>query len=517
MRCYRTSQGRRRRTPKGVQLNYSAAVYKHCTPASAHVLRGTDRMQRITTFAIVMILASIGPTQTSNLRNSSQPLSSTTAISKTSDDKSSRVDALLARWSRDDMPGAAVIVIQDGKVVHQNSYGLADVRAKERISSKTVFDIASLSKQFTAMAVMILVERGKLNYEDSISKFFPEFESDARQVTIRQLLNQTSGIADYTLVWGESKKLKGDSARTNQNVVRFLARQQKLRFQPGQKWEYSNSNYVLLAQIVSKVTGEPFTQFVKENIFQPLAMNDSFVYDNSKATQAGRATGYISQGSGAKPADRNLENYVCGDGQINSTTEDLAKWDQALYTEKLVKASTLNEAFRSGRLSDGTSINYGFGWGLGRYRGLPVISHGGDTDGFVAQITRFPQQHFTVILLSNYEQFTAPFAIANKIADIYLANDFKSPAPVQLPLERLRDYVGRYALYDYELRISLAGNALWLTSSGQDKIKLVPVSDEEFLISVSAGASSIGFNKNSQGQVTSLTLLDQNGITLWKQ
>src|SRR5262249_15038831 len=188
-----------------------------------------------------------------------------------------------------------------------------------------------------------------------------------------------------------------------------------------------------------------------------------------------------------------------------------------LYTEKLVKASTLKGAFTSGQLNDGTPVNYGFGWQLGRYRGLNFVAHGGGTDGFRAQITRFPEQRFTVILLSNSQQFTAPYAAANKIASIYRAENLKSPAAVQIAPERLNDYVGRYALYDLALKISLEEGALWLTPSGQKRVKLAPVSDDEFSIEGSDGASSVGFNRNSQGRITCLILLDQNGITLSRQ
>jgi len=236
----------------------------------------------------------------------------------------------MAGWSQGDTPGAAVIVIQNGKVVHEKGYGLADLKTKERISSQTVFDIGSVAKPFTAMAVMMLVERGKLSYADTLSQFFPEFQSDARQITIRQLLNHTSGIREYTLVWGESKKLRSNEPRTNENAVKFLAGQKQLRFLPGQKWEYSNSNYMLLAQIVGKVSGVPFPQFVRENIFQPLGMNDSFVYAKPRATTGEQATGYVSQGNGFRPADRNPENCNYGDGQVHSTIIDMAKLDHAI-------------------------------------------------------------------------------------------------------------------------------------------------------------------------------------------
>mgnify|MGYP000879449042 CR=1 FL=1 len=468
-------------------------------------------VKRLIAFAVIIISAATVLSQQNSIRNSVQSVSAHTALSQTTTDKASQVDTLMAHWSQGDAPGAAVIVIQDGKVVHEKGYGLADLKMKERITPQTVFDIGSITKQFTAMAVMMLAERGKLSYADTLSKFFPEFQTEARQITVRQLLNHTSGIRDYSLVWGESKKLNGNEPRTNENAVKFLARQKQLRFLPGQKWEYSNSNYILLAQIVSKVSGEPFPQFVRKNIFQPLGMNDSYIYDQTQPTTGKHATGYVSQGSGFKPAERNSENYNYGDGQINSTIGDLAKWDQSLYTETLIKAATLKEAFAAGQLNDGTPVNYGLGWGLGCYRGLRFVSHGGGTDGFAAQITRFTQQHFTVVVLSNYEQITLLSAVANKIADIYLADDLKSPAAVQIAPERLNAYVGRYALYDVVMKISLEEGALWLSPPGQKKVKLVPASEEEFFVEGNLSAASFGFNKNAQGQITCLILLDQNG------
>src|SRR5262245_43875057 len=352
------------------------------------------QVKHLISFLLIIMTAVTGLSHKQSGGNSSQSTSSHAVGAKTTADNSPQVDTLMARWSQDNTPGAAIIVIRDGRVLHEKGYGLAKLTTKERISTKTVFDVGSVSKPFTAMAVMILVERGKLNYTDSLFKFFPDFQADAQRITIRQLLNHTSGIFDYEFVWGESKKLKGNEPRTAENVVKFLSWRKQLRFQPGQRWEYSNSNYVLLAQIVGQVSGESFPQFVKKNIFQPLGMNDSFVYDKTQAINGRCATGYISQGGGFKPAVRNAENYVYVDGQIHSTIEDMAKWDQSLYTEKLVKASTLKEAFAAGQLSDGTRVNYGFGWGLGRYRGLNFVSHGGSTDGFAAQITRFAEQHF---------------------------------------------------------------------------------------------------------------------------
>ena len=475
------------------------------------------RTKNFIVFVLIAISAGALASQNRNSGTSNQPISSYAVEAKTTDDKSTQVDSLMARWSRGDTPGAAIIVIRDGRALLEKGYGLANLTTKESIGPKTIFDIGSVSKQFTAMALMILVERGKLNYSDKLSKFFPELQSEARQITLRHLLNHSSGIFDYTSVWGESAKLKGSAPRTSENVVRFLAGR-KLLFPPGQRWEYSNSNYVLLAQIVSIISGESFPQFVRKNIFQPLGMNDSFVYEKNLTTREGLAKAYVSQGDGFKPANRNSENYVYGDGQVNTTVEDMAKWDQSLYTETLVKTRTLNEAFVPGRLNDGTLVSYGFGWGLGEYHGLNFVAHGGGTDGYVAQITRFPEQHFSVILLSNCEQLTPqPYAVANKIASIYLAGNLKSPTPARLVGRLLSDYVGEYALYDLTLKITLENSSLWLRPPGQKRVKLELVSEEEFTTEGSNGDSSIKFNRNSQGKITCLTLLDQNGIIFFRE
>ena len=165
-------------------------------------------------------------------------------------------------------------------------------------------------------------------------------------------------------------------------------------------------------------------------------------------------------------------------------------------------------------MNDGTPISYGFGWGLGKYRGLHFVSHGGNTDGFVAQITRFPEQHFTVVLLSNFEQFPPAFAISNKIAGIYLANKLTLPVSVKPTPHLLSNYVGKYSLYDLVLKVTLEDGALWLIAPHQKKLKLTPTSQDEFIIEESRGESGVGFNRNDQGAITSLSLLDQNGIML---
>lgn len=465
--------------------------------------RWDERVGALATFVLVGVLATT-------------PLWSRGAVPpvrQVPTDAPSQVDALLSRWVQAETPGAAVIVVRHGNVLFEKGYGLADVARREPITPHTVFDIASVSKPFTAMAILMLVEQGKLHFTDSLGAFFPEFSVEAREITVRQMLSHMSGLPDYTRTWGETRGWK-DTPRTADNVVAFLQRQ-RLRFKPGDRWEYSNSNYVLLAQIVSRVAQEPFPHYLRTHIFQPLGMNASFVYERGGTVL--RTTAYTGRGSAVVRAVRNRENYVYGDGQVNSTVEDLAKWARALSGSVLVRASTLREAFAPARTRDDTPVNYGFGWGLGRYRGTSFVGHGGETDGFVAQLTHFPQLDFTVVLLSNYEDLPAPFAIANAIAGIYLADELRTPLPLTaLPATQLSAYVGTYALYDVALKIHYDERALWLVPSGRKRVKLVPVSEDEFLLDGSNGASSLVFHRNVQGAVTSLSLLDQNGTTFWK-
>ncbi|MBV9959161.1 MAG: beta-lactamase family protein [Acidobacteria bacterium] len=457
-------------------------------------------MRRALAIAHILMLATLAVAQT-----------------KEADSRSAQVDALMSRWSQGRTPGAAVIIIKDGEVLYRKGYGLANLESGTSISPATPFDIASVAKQFTAMAVMMLVERGKLSYTDSPAKFFPELAPFAQQVSIRHLLNHTSGLPDYSIYWKEGEKLNRDHARhTSEDVLKFLAQQKKLNFAPGEKWEYSNSGYVVLALIVGKVSGQPFPQFLKENIFTPLGMNGTYVYDEAHA-QANAAIGYVQKDSSFKQADWNPHNLIYGDGRFMSTVEDLYKWDQALYTEKLVKARTLREAFTSGALNDGTKVNYGFGWGMGKYLGLPFVSHSGGEDGFVAQLLRLPEQKFSVIVLSNFEQLTPAYAIANRITSIYLADKLTRPATFKPEAQDLKSYAGIYKLYDLAIKISFEDGALWLTPPQGKKARLVPSALDEFFAEGSNGETTFGFTRNARGAVTGLALLYQNGVFLQRQ
>jgi len=326
---------------------------------------------------------------------------------------SRQIDVLLR--GLEDAPGAAVVVIQDGKIRHRKGYGLADLETRAPVRPETPFYLASVSKQFTAMGIMLLAEQGRLSYDDPVRKYFPELPAYADGITLRHLLHHTSGFPDYL----NDRMVEDATDFTNQQVLELMEHLKGLEFAPGERWDYSNSGYILLAMTVARASGQPFHRFMQEHVFRPLGMTSTRVYDESKPAIPNRARAYSREGNAFTLNDYHL--LTAGDGGTFSTAEDLAHWDRALYTEKLVKAATLRQAFTSGKLNNGKECGYGFGWSVGTFRGLRTVSHGGGLGGFRTFILRFPDQQLSVIVLSNNGTFNSG-ATSYQIAEIYLSD-----------------------------------------------------------------------------------------------
>jgi CubicO group peptidase (beta-lactamase class C family) len=308
-----------------------------------------------------------------------------------------KLDALFRDYNQPGSPGASVMVIHGGKVVVAKGYGLADVERKVPCGTNTNFRLASVTKQFTAMAVLILAERKKLSLEERLTDVFPEFPAYGREITVWQLLTHTSGLLDY-----EDLIPKGTEIPVlDRDVLRLLLRQGKTYFPPGTKYRYSNSAYALLALALEARSGNTFARFLQQNIFRPLKMNQTLAYEQGLSVVPNRAYGYSPDGGGFKRTDQSLTSSVLGDGGIYSSVADLYPWDQALYTDKLVSRKMLKLAFTPGPATDHPETGYGFGWYIGEYRGLREIWHSGTTLGFSTRIARFPEKKFTVIILAN--------------------------------------------------------------------------------------------------------------------
>lgn len=330
-----------------------------------------------------------------------------------------RLDALVAPYRENDAPGMVAVLIRDGRVAWQTAFGLVDLETHRAITPDTQFELGSVTKQFTAMAIMILSDEGKLRFDDTLDKFFPEFPAYARSIRIRDLLHHVSGLPDYEkLMVGKIgddffRSSKGPPAPhefTSAEVLKTLSRQPKLEFVPGSRFEYSDSGYEVLGQIVERVSGERYAEFLKEKVFDPLGMRDTLVLDERKHSGPRLALAYRKRNGRWEDITYSPENYEYGDGGVESTGKDLFQWDQALYTGKLVRRATLDLAFTPGRTRDGKVIDthffeypsaYGFGWFVSSQNGAAVLEHGGAWSGYRTHIIRVPSRRLTAIVLTN--------------------------------------------------------------------------------------------------------------------
>jgi CubicO group peptidase (beta-lactamase class C family) len=319
------------------------------------------------------------------------------AASQRADTLTPKLDALFQEFSQPGSPGASVMIIQHGKIALAKGYGLANLEERTPCGTNTNFRLASVTKQFTAMSVLILADHKQLSLDQPLTDFFPELPAYGRQITVRHLLTHTSGLLDY-----EDLIPKGTELPVlDRDVLRLLMQQDKTYFPPGTKYRYSNSGYSLLALIVEARSGNTFAQFLQANIFRPLNMRHTLAYEQGLSVVPNRAYGYSPDSSGFKRTDQSLTSSVLGDGGIYSSVADLYQWDQALYTDKLISRKLLKLAFTLATAAEHADTGYGFGWFIGQYRGLREIWHSGNTIGFTTRIARFPDKHFTVIILAN--------------------------------------------------------------------------------------------------------------------
>ena len=319
------------------------------------------------------------------------------------------VDTLMRAYSGEG-PGAAVLVLKDGKPLVRKGYGYADLEQRVLISPATNFRLASVTKQFTAAAILLLAEDGKLSLDDRVRAWLPSLPAVADRITIRHLLTHTSGLIDYEDVIPATLTAQLHDA----DVLTLLEGQSKLYFEPGTSYRYSNSGYALLALIVGKASGQSFAAFLKARIFEPLQMTHTVAYEQGISEVAQRAYGYSEIDGHWQRTDQSQTSAVLGDGGIYASIDDLAKWDAALYDERLLKRASLDAAFTPATPTDDPTIEYGFGW---RITG-ETLWHSGETIGFRNVIVRWPKRHFTVIVLTNRDD-PEPYRTALKIAERY--------------------------------------------------------------------------------------------------
>jgi CubicO group peptidase (beta-lactamase class C family) len=341
-----------------------------------------------------------------------------------------QIDSIFDSLKSSDAPGAAVIVIQHGKQVFRQRYGITDLRTKQPIGPNTDFRLASFTKQFTAMCIMLLVQDGRLHYDDRLTDIFPEFPAYGKPITIRNLLNHTSGLPDYEeLLTAQYPNTPDDRIPQihDAGVLKLLEQQSQGKFPPGSTWQYSNSGYVVLGLIVEKVSGKPFGQFLHDRIFAPLQMTNTLAYEKDKNEVPHRAYGHTREKGSWRQTDQSSTSATLGDGGIYSSIDDLAKWDRALRNHTLLSDAEMLPALTpvqptggGAKSDDGKRVSYGFGWFLDPHKGHPRMFHDGETMGFRTTIQRFTNDDLTVIVLANRTDINAE-ELALKVADLYLS------------------------------------------------------------------------------------------------
>lgn len=341
-----------------------------------------------------------------------------------------RIDSIFAPYDKPTSPGCAVGVIRDGGLVFKRGYGSANLEHGIPLTPTNIFDLASTSKQFTAATILLLAEEGKLSLDDDIRRFLPELRDYGAPVTIRHLIHHTSGIRDYlTLQYLAGKR--DDDFYTPEDVVRLLAKQRELNFDPGDEHLYSNSGYFLLSQIVRRATGQTLREYAAEKIFQPLGMAHTHFHDDHTHIVPSRATGYApADGDGFRISMTTLD--MVGDGNVYTTVEDLLAWDRNFY-QPVVGGTRFLEALQArGRLNNGDTLDYASGLVHGTYRGLRTVGHGGSFVGYRSQMMRFPDHRFTVICLCNLSTAN-PARLARQVADVFLGDVMTPVAPEAPP------------------------------------------------------------------------------------
>ena len=346
-----------------------------------------------------------------------------------------QIDQIFSPWNKADSPGCAVGVYAGGGIAYEHGYGMANLNDDIPITPRTVFHVASMSKQFTAASILLLEKQGKLSLEDDVHKYIPELPDFGHRITLANLLHHTSGIRDQWALLDLSGWRYSQDLITQDDIMSVVLRQKHLNFDPGEKMIYSNTGYTLLALIVARVSGVSLREFTTTNLFEPLGMKNTHFRDDHEEVIKHDALGYEQAGEG-KPYRMNLTNFdTVGATSLHTTVEDLQLWDENFYHPIVGGPSFVQHMIARGKLNSGEEQDYASGLVIGTYKGLRTVDHNGGDAGYRSDMTRFPDQHATVTVLCNSAD-TNPVQLARQVADVILKKDFKEPPSTGKPQEK---------------------------------------------------------------------------------
>ena len=438
----------------------------------------------------------------------------------TSQDAPARVDALFSRWDTA-TPGCSVAVSREGAVILERGYGMANLEYGARITPATRFHVASISKQFTAAAIVLLAQEGRISLDDPVRKYVPELADFGEPITIRHLVHHVSGLRDQWAVLDASGWRYSQDLITDDDVMRVVSRQRKLNFPPGTRESYSNTGYTLLAQIVRRVSGKTLRQFTQERLFVPLGMTSTHFRDDFSAVEPQFAYGYSLDGAEARTSVTNFD--TTGATSLITTAQDLLKWEENFHHARVGGRSFIEQMLEQGRLRDGKRISYAFGLVHGNHRGLRTVSHSGGDAGYAAHLLRFPDQRLSVAVLCNSSD-AGPVELAEKVAEVYLesrmkpvaaAPDDSRPGPSHeeaadftVKPELLPAYSGEYQSDEIEIpyEIGMRDGALVLDTLKRHAVPLRPKGPDIF----EGDGYRLHFVKRPDGKVTGFELVGED-------
>lgn len=404
--------------------------------------------------------------------------------------------------------GATVLISRQGKIIYKKAFGMANVELNVPMQANHVFRIGSIAKQFTAIAILQLMEQGKLNLQDEITRFIPGYRVQGETITIENLLTHTSGIRDYTSIKDSVQRFKTDF--TPMQMISYF-QNQPMRFAPGTRYEYSNSNYFLLGYIIEKITGKTYPQYLQSNFFQPLGMTSSF-YAHDTLIINNRAAGYTKGEKEIENATAISMTQPYAAGSILSTVEDLFKWQQAIQSYKLVKKETLEKAFTRYKLVNGKEINYGYGWRFGFIQQSPSIWHGGLINGFMTMAMYLPKEDVYVVVLSNCD-CNSPERTTAKLAALAIAKPYATKE-ISISITMLQTYAGVYENeYGDQGIISIDDGKLYAKLGRNPKTGIKAFKKDNFFFE--DPMITMEFTANKTDSIDKLTINSRSANEVW--
>lgn len=409
-------------------------------------------------------------------------------------------DKLLSENYSGEKPGATALVYKDGKVLYRNAVGMANLELGVAMKAINVIEIGSITKQFTAVGVLMLMEQGKLSVDDEITKFIPDYPTNGKKITVHNLLNHTSGIKSYTGMESFMTMARQDMTPT-ELIGHF--KNEPIDFDPGEEWKYNNSGYIILGHIIEVVSEKPYAEFIEENIFKPLGMKSSY-YGSMTQLIPNRATGYSPAENGWRNSNYLSLTLPYAAGSLMSTVDDMLLWHKAIHNNTLLKPESKMKAFTNTKLNNGDPTNYGYGWMMNEINGSPSIEHGGGIFGFTTSGIYVPSDNLYVIVLTNRDG-SSPNDVAVKIAAHALGKPYPdSSAAVSLTNGQLEKWVGNYEFENEVFRsITFEDGKLFSQREGRNKLPIFAMDEGKFIFE--DGFTSYDFTIENSKKITNFS------------